>query len=64
MMREVVQNAGLAWFAEVGLAIFVVAFVAIVARALLMKRSEIEHIERLPLDEGQGADARLAVREG
>ena len=56
MMREVMQNAGLAFFAEWGLALFFAAFVAIVIRALLMKRGEIEHVSRLPLEDGPTAE--------
>jgi cbb3-type cytochrome oxidase subunit 3 len=52
MMREVMQNAGLAFFAEWGLALFFAAFVAIVARALLMKRGDVEHLSNLPLEDG------------
>lgn len=53
MMREVMQNAGLEAFAELGLALFFAAFAAAVIRALFMKPDEVEHIEALPLDEGE-----------
>ncbi|MEL6181975.1 MAG: cbb3-type cytochrome c oxidase subunit 3 [Myxococcota bacterium] len=53
MMREVMQNSGLELFAEIGLIIFFVVFVATVIRAFTMQREEVEHAERLPLDEGQ-----------
>ncbi|MFP4598209.1 MAG: hypothetical protein ACLFVJ_08155 [Persicimonas sp.] len=51
MKREVMENAGLEIFAEVGLILFVLGFVFVIARVLLIKREEVEHLENLPLDE-------------
>lgn len=51
MKREVMENAGLEIFAEVGLILFILGFVFVIARVLLIKREEVEHLENLPLDE-------------
>ncbi|MBH24641.1 MAG: CcoQ/FixQ family Cbb3-type cytochrome c oxidase assembly chaperone [Myxococcales bacterium] len=57
MMREVMQNSGLELFAEIGLIIFFVAFVAIIIRAFTMRQDEEAHAANLPLDEGQPTTA-------
>lgn len=51
MKKEVVENAGLEIFAEVGLILFVLAFVFVLVRVFLFKDDEVEHLEHLPLDE-------------
>ncbi len=53
MMREAMQNSGLEVFAEVGLALFVAAFLMMLVRVTFMTRHEVEHIQNLPLDDGQ-----------
>lgn len=51
MKREVMESAGLAIYAELGLILFVLAFLFTIVRVLLLKREEVEHLEKLPLDE-------------
>ncbi|MFW5965934.1 MAG: hypothetical protein ACOCV2_00385 [Persicimonas sp.] len=51
MKKEVVENAGLEIFAEVGLILFVLAFIFVIVRVFLFKKEEVEHLEQLPLDE-------------
>ena len=50
MKREIMESAGLEIYAEIGLLLFVVAFVFVIARVLLLKNDEVEHLEKLPLD--------------
>lgn len=52
MRKDVMAGADLAVFAEVALFLFILAFVAIVIRALLMKKAEISQFERMPLEDG------------
>lgn len=59
MKREVMESAGLEIFAEVGLVLFVIGFLAVLIRVALLKRDEVEHIESLPLDEGQGTPSEV-----
>lgn len=59
MRKDVMAGADLAVFAEVALFLFVLAFVAIAIRALLMNKDEVDHLERMPLDDG----TTLATRE-
>jgi hypothetical protein len=51
MRREVMEHAGLEIFAEIGLVLFVVGFLLILIRVLLLKGEQVEHLERLPLEE-------------
>ncbi len=51
MKREVMQAAGLHMYAEIGLILFIVAFIFVLARVILLKRDEIEELEKLPLDD-------------
>lgn len=51
MMRDVMQNAGLEIFAEVGLLIFFGVFLALMVRALMMRRGDVEEVSQLPLQE-------------
>jgi hypothetical protein len=53
------ESAGLEIFAEVGLVLFVIGFLAVLIRVALLKRDEVEHIESLPLDEGQGTPSEV-----
>lgn len=50
MKREVVEGAGLEIFAEIGIIIFMVVFVLVVARGFLMPKEKREAIALLPLD--------------
>lgn len=51
MFKEIMQNSGLAGFAEVGLVIFLVTFVLIVVRAFFgMSQDEERNVSHLPLD--------------
>ena len=53
MERDVISDANLEVFAEWGLIIFVVVFILIIIRAIFMKKDRVEHMEQLPLDDGQ-----------
>lgn len=50
-LSDVMSAAGLSSWAEAGLVISVITFVAIVAWVFLRRRSRWEHIKRLPLDD-------------
>ncbi len=52
MEREVVDNADLAHFAEIGLVIFVIVFVLILVRVVFMKKDYSEEMKQKPLDDG------------
>lgn len=60
MKRVVMESAGLAGFAEVGLILFLIGFALVVIRVALMKRDEVEHLEALPLDEVGGQPAEVS----
>ncbi len=53
MKREVMENADLAIFAEVGIIIFMVVFLAVIVRVVFMSKSEADEIGRLPLEDGE-----------
>ena len=57
MKRDVMETAGLEMFAEIAIVIFFVTFTIIVIRALLMRKSKIEHAKNLPLDEGEEVES-------
>lgn len=52
MFREVVRNAGLEIFAEVGIVIFILCFLLAVFQTVWMRRSAQEHAANLPLHDG------------
>ena len=52
-LSDVMSHSGLAWYAEVGLVLFLVAFAAIVVRTMWpSRRDEMDRASRLPLDNG------------
>jgi cbb3-type cytochrome oxidase subunit 3 len=55
MLQEVLQSIeSVAVYPIIGLVIFVAAFAYVIVHVWRMKRGEIEHASRLPLDEGAG----------
>jgi len=52
-LSDVMGAAGLTSWAEVGLIISVITFLAIVAWVFLRRRSRWEHVRRLPLDDDE-----------
>lgn len=51
MRKDVMEHAGLEIFAEIGLIIFVLVFIAIFLRAAFMRRESIDYLSNLPLEE-------------
>lgn len=51
MIRDVMQSSGLAIYAEVGLVLFLVAFVAMMARAMFMRSGDVDAVSQIPLDD-------------
>lgn len=52
MMRDVMQNAGLETFAELGILIFFVTFILVAMRTLLTRNASYGELANLPMDEG------------
>lgn len=50
-LSDVVAASGLAQYAEIALVIFFVVFMAIALRVLFMKRTDLDRMSRLPLDD-------------
>lgn len=59
MRRDVMEQAGLAGFAEVGLIIFVIVFIAIFLRAMLMRREQVQACAHLPFEGDEEANEAL-----
>jgi len=55
LLTDVVSGAGLSFFADVALIIFLAVFVAILARVVFAKRSHYEHEANLPLEDDTAA---------
>ena len=51
MIRDVLENAGLAGFAEIGLVLFLIAFSLVVLRVWWMDREEADDRAQMPLDD-------------
>ena len=51
-MRDVMQNAGLEVFAEVGILIFFATFVVVALRTLFRRHATYDDVSNLPLDDG------------
>ncbi len=66
-LSDIMSAAGLASYAEIGLILFTVAFVAVAIRVLWFdKREELESIARIPLEQEHTSGAQRAsqVAEG
>jgi len=55
MIRDVMESAGLEGFAEIGLIIFVIAFLLVVLRVFFLNKEKADERSRLPLDDKDGA---------
>ncbi len=53
MRGDVMESANLAIFAEIGLILFILGFIFVIARLVLMTREDAESVGRIPLDDGQ-----------
>lgn len=62
-LSDVVGAAGLHGYAEVSLILFLVVFIAVVARVLATRRQELDRVARLPLDD-DGHPTQNGFRSG
>jgi len=53
MRSDVMTGSGLAIFAEIGLILFVLGFLFVIARLVFMKKEEASAHGQLPLDDGE-----------
>lgn len=53
MHKDVIGNAGFEAFAEIALIIFVTVFMLVMIRALWMNTDKAQHMEKLPLHDGE-----------
>jgi len=53
MLKELVGAGEYTWFAELGLVLFVLVFVAVCARAALKPRKEVERMAWMPARDGE-----------
>lgn len=53
MIRDVMESAGLETFAEIGLIMFIIAFVLVIIRVLLMGSGEAEERANIPLNDDE-----------
>ena len=53
MKRETMEHAGLAIYAELGVILFVFAFILVIARVYFMRSSEAEEQGRLPFEKDE-----------
>jgi hypothetical protein len=51
MLQDVVENSGLEGYAEIGLLLFVAAFIFVIVRVWLMNEEEAESHANIPLDD-------------
>jgi hypothetical protein len=62
-LSDVISQSGLAFYAEVALVLFFLAFVIIGVRLLVRRdRHELERMSRMPLDDGPPEHPRPGVR--
>lgn len=52
MRQDVITAAQLQIFAEIALGIFVITFILIAVRAVLLSKETVGHLERMPLEDG------------
>lgn len=64
-LADIMSNAGLSFYAEVALVLFLVVFLAIVVRLVLpSRRRDLDEASRLPLDDDDSTTTRRAPRRG
>jgi cbb3-type cytochrome oxidase subunit 3 len=56
MLRDVIESAGLAIYAEIGLILLFVTFLLIVARIFTQKRDHYERLARIPFDDESASE--------
>lgn len=61
MLRDVMQSSGLSVYAEVGLLVFLVTFVALALRVVSRRRGHYDAVARLPLQD-EDREASSSVR--
>ena len=60
MKRSVIEAAGLGIFAEIGIVIFMVVFVLVVAKGFLMPKEQRDRLSQLPLTDAPAAQDEVA----
>lgn len=53
MRKDIMENAGLTLFAEIGVILFVVVFALILLRTIFMSKEKVKYAGNLPLDGGE-----------
>ena len=65
MKREVMEAADLTIFPEIGIIIFMIVFMAVVIRVVLMSSNEADALGRIPLEDGDlgrhGIDGEVTI---
>ncbi len=61
MKRQVVESAGLEWFAEIGIIIFVAVFALVFIRLVFMNKDAAEAMGRIPLDDESPSENEVAA---
>lgn len=54
MIRDIVQAADMDLYPQIGLALFLISFVAILIRVFVMSKAAAHHAAHLPLRDEQG----------
>ncbi len=60
-LTDIMSQAGLAAFAEIGLALFFLVFVAVVVRTMLHNRQEMEECARLAIEDDEAIENTRSV---
>ena len=64
-LTDIMSSAGLAFYAEVALVLFLVVFLVVVVRLFLpSRRREMDEASRLPLDDDDSPTTRSAPHVG
>lgn len=61
MRKEIVENAGMTYFAEISLIIFVAVFLLFLVRVIFMKKGEVDHMKNLPLEDDAADSTRSSL---
>lgn len=61
MFKDVLRHADLSMYAEVGLVIFTLVFVAILIQTLVARKADVKRWSELPLEDGTASNNERSV---
>ena len=64
MLKETIRAIDTAWWPILGLLAFLVAFACVIAYVIRLRKSDVETLKNLPLDDSDELDRQTALING